>query len=59
MNKKREHEKKLMYLQQTGTSETCNRGINELKKGYQPTTNLLKDEMGDLLADSHSASNRC
>jgi hypothetical protein len=27
------------------------RGINEFKKGYQPRTNLVKDERGDLLAD--------
>jgi hypothetical protein len=26
------------------------RGINECKKGYQPGTNLIKDENGDLLA---------
>jgi hypothetical protein len=29
------------------------RGINEFKKGYQPRTNLAKDERGDLLADPH------
>jgi hypothetical protein len=29
------------------------RGINEFKKGYQPRSNLIKDENGDLLADSH------
>jgi len=34
------------------------RGINEFKKGYQPRTNLVKDENGDLLADSHSILNR-
>jgi hypothetical protein len=33
------------------------RGINEFKNGYQPRTNLLKDENGDL-ADSHRALNR-
>jgi hypothetical protein len=27
------------------------RGITEFKKGYQPKTNLIKDERGDLLAD--------
>jgi hypothetical protein len=27
------------------------RSINEFKKGYQPRTNLVKDERGDLLAD--------
>jgi hypothetical protein len=34
------------------------RGINEFKKGYQPTTNMVKEENGDLLADSHSILNR-
>jgi hypothetical protein len=27
------------------------RGINEFKKGYQPRTNLVKDERGDVLVD--------
>jgi hypothetical protein len=26
--------------------------MNEFRKGYQPRTNLVKDENGDLLADS-------
>jgi hypothetical protein len=30
-------------------------GINGLKKGYQPRTNLEKDAKGDLLADSHTS----
>jgi hypothetical protein len=34
------------------------RGINEFKKGYQSRTNTVKDENGDLLANSHSISNR-
>jgi hypothetical protein len=34
------------------------RGINEFKKGYQPRTNMVKEENGDLLADSHSILNR-
>jgi hypothetical protein len=29
------------------------RGINEFKKGYQPRINVVKDENGDLVADSH------
>jgi hypothetical protein len=29
-------------------------GINDFKKGYQPRTNVVKDEKGDLVADSHS-----
>jgi hypothetical protein len=34
------------------------RGINELKKGYEPRTDLVRDENGDLLADSHNSLNR-
>jgi hypothetical protein len=34
------------------------RGINEFKRGYQPQSNLVKDENGDLLADSHNILNR-
>jgi hypothetical protein len=34
------------------------RGINKFKKGYQPRSNLVKDENGDLLADSHNILNR-
>jgi hypothetical protein len=34
------------------------RGINEFKKGYQPRTNLVKDERGHLLADPHKILNR-
>jgi hypothetical protein len=30
------------------------RGINDFKKGYQPRTNIVKDEKGDVVADSHS-----
>ena len=30
------------------------RGINDFKKGYQPKCNIVKDEKGDLVADSHS-----
>jgi len=28
--------------------------ISDLKKGYQPRTNIVKDEKGDLVADCHS-----
>jgi hypothetical protein len=34
------------------------RGINEFKKGYQPRINMVKEKNGDLLADSHSISNK-
>jgi len=30
------------------------RGISDFKKGYQPRSNIVKDEKGDLVADSHS-----
>jgi hypothetical protein len=30
------------------------RGINDVKKGYQPSTRIVRDEKGDLVADSHS-----
>ena len=30
------------------------RDINDFKKGYQPRTNIVKDDKGDLAADSHS-----
>jgi hypothetical protein len=33
-------------------------GIKEFKKGYQPRTSLVKDENGDLLANSHNIFNR-
>jgi len=29
------------------------RGISDYKKGYQPRCNIVKDEKGDLVADSH------
>jgi hypothetical protein len=29
------------------------RGTNDFKMGYQPRSNLVKDENGDLFADSH------
>jgi predicted site-specific integrase-resolvase len=34
------------------------RGINKFKRGYQPRNNLLKDENGKLLTDSHYILNR-
>jgi hypothetical protein len=34
------------------------RGMNEFKLGYQPRSKLVKDENGDLLADSHNILNR-
>jgi hypothetical protein len=34
------------------------RAINKFKRSYQPRSNLVKDENGDLLADSHNILNR-
>ena len=34
------------------------RGISELKKGYRPRINIVKDEKGDLVADCHSILGR-
>jgi hypothetical protein len=31
---------------------------NIFKRGYQPRNNLVKDENGDVLADSHNILNR-
>ena len=33
------------------------RGINDFKKGYQPRCNIVKDEKGDPVADSHGVKN--
>ena len=35
------------------TARDLYRGINDFKKGYQPRCNIVKDEKGDLVADSH------
>jgi hypothetical protein len=34
------------------------RGINEFQKCYQPRSNLVKDETGDLIADPYKILNR-
>jgi hypothetical protein len=34
------------------------RGVKGCKRCYQPRSNLMKDENGDLLADSHHILNR-
>ena len=34
------------------------RGINDFKKGYQCRCNIVKDDKGDLVADSHSIVDR-
>jgi hypothetical protein len=61
-NKKREYLKdKIKEL--TPNSKNWNirdlyRRINEFKRGCQPRSNLVKDENGDLLSDSHTIFNR-
>jgi hypothetical protein len=57
-NKKKEYLKATINELET-TSKNKNirdfyKGINAFKKRYQPTTNAVKDEKGDLVADSHS-----
>ena len=34
-------------------------GVNEIKMGYQPRSNLVKNKNGDLLTDSNSILDRC
>jgi hypothetical protein len=60
-NKERDYLKdKINELQSNSKNKNIRdlyRGINEFKKGYQPRTNLVKDETGDLLADPHELLN--
>jgi hypothetical protein len=62
MNKMREYLKaKINYPETNSKNKNIRelyRRINDLKKGYQPTTNMVKDDKGDLVADSHSMLNR-
>jgi hypothetical protein len=53
----KEKVKNLKQAVRTDMSETYI-VINEFKKDYQLRTNLIKDENGDLLADSYSILNR-
>jgi hypothetical protein len=60
--KKREYQKdKINELESNSKNKNIRelyRGINEFNKGYQPRTNLVKDQRGDLLADPHNILNR-
>jgi hypothetical protein len=60
-NKRREYLKnevnELAMNSKTKVRDLC-RAINEFKWGYQPRNNLVKDENGALLADSHNILNR-
>ena len=40
-------------------SGTKRRNINDFKKGYDPRSNTVKDEKGDLVADSRSTLAGC
>jgi hypothetical protein len=61
-NKKREYLKDKMNELATNSKNKniidLYRGINGFKRGHQPKNNLVKDENGDLLADSHPILNR-
>jgi hypothetical protein len=56
-NKKRDYLKdKINELESNSKNKNIrdlSKGINEFKKGYQPRTNLVKDERGYVLADPH------
>jgi hypothetical protein len=57
-NKKKEYLKaKLNELETNSKNKNIRdlyRGISDFKKGYQPRNIAVKDEKGDLVADSHS-----
>jgi hypothetical protein len=61
-NKKREYLKdKVNELATNSKNKNIRglyRGMKEFKRGYQPRSNLVKNENGDLLADSHSILNK-
>jgi hypothetical protein len=42
----------------TKTLRTCKGASMTFKKGYQPRCNIVNDEKGDLVADSHSIVDR-
>ena len=53
-NKKKAYLKIKIEQLETNTKINLYRGINDFKKGYQPRTTIVKDEKGDLVADSRS-----
>jgi hypothetical protein len=61
-NKKRENLKgKINELEGNNKNKNIRdlyRGINEFKKGYQPRINIIKDENGNLIADTQNILNR-
>jgi hypothetical protein len=59
-NKKREYFKgKINELDSNNKNNIRDlyKGMNEFKRGYQPRTNLVKDERGELVADPHKIWN--
>jgi hypothetical protein len=61
-NKKREYPKyKINELATNSKNKNIRnlyRGVNGFKRGYQPRNNFVKDENGDVLADSDNSLNR-
>jgi hypothetical protein len=61
-NKKREYLKdRIKELETNSKNKNIRdlyRGINGFKRGYEPRNNLVKDENGNLLSDSHNILNR-
>jgi hypothetical protein len=61
-NKKRKYLKdKINELETNSKNKNIRkqyRGISDFKNGYQPRTNIVKDEKGDLVADCHSSLTR-
>ena len=57
-NKKKEYLKAKIEELETNSNikniRDLYRGINDFKKGYQPRSKIVNDEIGDLVADSHS-----
>jgi hypothetical protein len=61
MKKGNIQEKKINELETNSKNKSIRnlyRGINKFKKGYQPKTNLVKDENGNPLAHSHNILKR-
>jgi hypothetical protein len=60
-NKEREHMKdKIKELERNSKHiRDLYKAINEFKRGYQPINSLVRDENGDLLADSNNILNTC
>jgi hypothetical protein len=46
--------KQLETNRKTKTMGDFYRGINDFKKGYQPRNNIVTDEKGDWVEDSHN-----